>query len=82
MKPADLEEKIKEAKRQGKTPFFVNITAGTTVYGAFDPINEIADICRKYNLWMHVDVCTVTTPRSLFAPLPGTDLLEDLPFSW
>lgn len=37
-------------------PLFVNATAGSTVYGAFDPINEIADICEKYNLWLHVDV--------------------------
>lgn len=37
-------------------PLFVNATAGTTVYGAFDPINDIADICEKYNLWLHVDV--------------------------
>lgn len=41
---------------QGYVPMFVNATAGTTVYGAFDPINEIADICEKYNLWLHVDV--------------------------
>lgn len=37
-------------------PLFVNATAGSTVYGAFDPISEIADICEKYNLWLHVDV--------------------------
>lgn len=35
---------------------FVNATAGSTVYGAFDPIHEIADICEKYNMWLHVDV--------------------------
>lgn len=41
---------------QGYVPMYVNATAGTTVYGAFDPINEIADICEKYNMWLHVDV--------------------------
>lgn len=45
---------------------YVNATAGTTVYGAFDPINQIADICEKYNMWLHVDVrCW---ERSLGAP--------------
>uniref|UniRef100_A0A8B9EB77 Glutamate decarboxylase 1 n=46 Tax=Neognathae TaxID=8825 RepID=A0A8B9EB77_ANSCY len=41
--------------KMGYIPLFVNATAGTTVYGAFDPIQEIADICEKYNLWLHVD---------------------------
>uniref|UniRef100_A0A673ZUQ5 Glutamate decarboxylase 1 n=1 Tax=Salmo trutta TaxID=8032 RepID=A0A673ZUQ5_SALTR len=41
---------------QGCVPMFVNATAGSTVYGAFDPIHEIADICEKYNMWLHVDV--------------------------
>lgn len=41
---------------QSLVPFYVNATAGTTVYGAFDPLNDIADICHRYNLWMHVDV--------------------------
>uniref|UniRef100_A0A8C5DJX5 Glutamate decarboxylase 1 n=1 Tax=Gouania willdenowi TaxID=441366 RepID=A0A8C5DJX5_GOUWI len=54
--PADLEAKVIEAKQKGSVPLFVNATAGTTVYGAFDPINEIADICEKYNIWLHVDV--------------------------
>lgn len=41
---------------QGYVPMYVNATAGTTVYGAFDPIGDIADICEKYNMWLHVDV--------------------------
>uniref|UniRef100_A0A3Q2XBF0 Glutamate decarboxylase 1 n=1 Tax=Hippocampus comes TaxID=109280 RepID=A0A3Q2XBF0_HIPCM len=53
--PADLEAKIIDAKQKGYVPLFVNATGGSTVYGAFDPINEIADICEKYNLWLHVD---------------------------
>uniref|UniRef100_W5KVJ9 Glutamate decarboxylase 1 n=1 Tax=Astyanax mexicanus TaxID=7994 RepID=W5KVJ9_ASTMX len=53
--PADLEAKVIDAKKRGCVPLFVNATAGSTVYGAFDPINEIADICEKYNMWLHVD---------------------------
>ncbi len=41
---------------QGYVPFFVSATAGTTVYGAFDPLMAIADICKKHDVWMHVDV--------------------------
>lgn len=48
---------------QGCVPLFVNATAGSTVYGAFDPINEIADICEKYNLWLHVDVSALQCAR-------------------
>ena len=51
-----LEELILKRKQQGHIPFFVNATAGTTVYGAFDSITNIADICEKYGLWLHVDV--------------------------
>ena len=41
---------------QGAVPFYVNATSGTTVRGAFDPLDSIADICEKNGLWMHVDV--------------------------
>ncbi|XP_044581560.1 glutamate decarboxylase isoform X1 [Cotesia glomerata] len=53
--PSKLEELILERKARGHIPFFVNATAGTTVIGAFDPIAQIADICEKYKLWLHVD---------------------------
>jgi glutamate decarboxylase len=53
---SELERLILERKARGQIPFFVNATAGTTVLGAFDPLNQIADICEKYNCWMHVDV--------------------------
>ena len=41
---------------QGLCPIAVVATAGTTVLGAFDPFNEIADVCEKHSVWMHIDV--------------------------
>lgn len=52
----DLEKQISLVLKENRMPFFVNATAGTTVLGAFDNLNEIGDICEKYNLWLHVDV--------------------------
>lgn len=50
-----LESEVLRAKNEGALPFLVVATAGTTVLGAFDPIDGIADICKKYNMWLHVD---------------------------
>jgi sulfinoalanine decarboxylase/sulfinoalanine decarboxylase/aspartate 1-decarboxylase len=55
MIPAKIEEQIKIDIQNGCIPTFVNATAGTTVLGAFDPIDEIAAITEKYNVWLHVD---------------------------
>ncbi|MEZ4801937.1 MAG: aminotransferase class V-fold PLP-dependent enzyme [Gelidibacter sp.] len=51
----DLETQIKKDLSEGYHPFFVNATAGTTVLGAFDDISSISNLCKKYNLWLHVD---------------------------
>lgn len=56
MIPSELERLVKAQYEMGNRPYFVNCTCGTTVLGSFDPINPIADICEKYNLWLHVDV--------------------------
>lgn len=55
MDATELAAAIKKDIADGLHPFMVNATAGTTVMGAFDPIEEIADICNKYDLWLHVD---------------------------
>ncbi|XP_037533250.1 acidic amino acid decarboxylase GADL1-like [Nematolebias whitei] len=57
MIPSALEEQIRSAKIKGAVPFMVNVTAGTTVLGAFDPIDSVAEICEKHNVWLHVDAC-------------------------
>lgn len=55
MIPDDLEIKIKKSLENGENPFFVGATSSTTEHGSFDPINEIADIAKKYDLWLHID---------------------------
>ncbi|KAJ5594808.1 uncharacterized protein N7459_001016 [Penicillium hispanicum] len=52
---SELERLVQKAQGEGRTPFYVNATAGTTVMGSFDPFDEIAAICQKYNLWFHID---------------------------
>ena len=55
MIPQKLEEQVILDLENGMVPTYVNATAGTTVLGAFDPIDAIADITEKYNMWLHAD---------------------------
>lgn len=50
-----LENEIKASFQRGEKPFFVVATSGTTLLGAYDPLNEMSDICRRYDLWLHAD---------------------------
>lgn len=52
---AELERIVIESKAKGETPFYVNATAGTTVFGAYDPFAEISAVCKRHNLWLHID---------------------------
>lgn len=55
MIPSELSVRIDEAKSSGLTPFYVNVTAGTTVLGSYDPIIPLASICSTHSLWLHID---------------------------
>ena len=50
-----LEKMIEHDISEGGLPVMVNLTAGTTVLGSFDPIRPVSEICQKHNLWLHVD---------------------------
>ena len=51
----DLENKIKDCLERDEVPLCVVSTAATTVWGSYDPISEINEICQKYKIWHHVD---------------------------
>lgn len=55
MDAADLRQKIEQSKTEGKAPFCIVGTAGTTVTGNIDPLEEINLIAKEFNLWFHVD---------------------------
>lgn len=55
MRPDLLHGLINDDIKNGFKPLMVCATAGTTVHGAFDPIQEISEICKLQNIWLHVD---------------------------
>jgi aromatic-L-amino-acid/L-tryptophan decarboxylase len=55
MIPAELENALDRDVSQGDVPAAVIATAGTVNTGAIDPVQEIADICRRRNVWLHID---------------------------
>mmetsp|Transcript_30320 Transcript_30320/g.48373 ORF Transcript_30320/g.48373 Transcript_30320/m.48373 type:complete len:503 (+) Transcript_30320:68-1576(+) len=57
MSAAALEAAVVQAKKEGKKPFFVGATAGTTVLGAYDPFTDIAEVCKRHDVYLHVDAC-------------------------
>ena len=53
---SDLDAKIRKSKVEGAVPFFVSTNCGSAMLGSFDVLTEIADVCEKHDLWLHVDV--------------------------
>jgi len=55
MIPEKLEEAISEDLAKGYKPFCVVATVGTTSTTSLDPVEAIADIAEKNNMWLHID---------------------------
>ena len=55
MDAEQLEQAIQEDIAAGWLPFAVVATVGTTSTTSVDPVPSIAEICERYNLWLHVD---------------------------
>jgi aromatic-L-amino-acid decarboxylase len=79
LRPDAVAEAIAADRAAGVTPIAVVATAGTTLTGAVDPIDALADVCEARGVWLHVDgaygVAAASTPSAghLFAGVERAD---------
>ena len=55
MDPNRLETTLADLRSRGIPIVAVSAAACATPIGAFDPLEEIADVCRRHEVWLHVD---------------------------
>lgn len=83
-----LAQAIQEDRRNGYLPFCVVATVGTTSTTSIDPVPEIADICERENLWLHVDAAyggaaaIVPEKQSVLDGCDRADSLVTNPHKW
>ncbi|HET9125938.1 MAG TPA: aminotransferase class V-fold PLP-dependent enzyme, partial [Solirubrobacteraceae bacterium] len=74
-----LADALARDRGDGVVPVAVVATAGTTLSGAVDPLDRIADLCAQYGTWLHVDgayglpAAATTSAGSLFTGLARAD---------
>lgn len=83
-----LERSIEQDLRKGNQPIMVVGTAGSVSIGVVDSLQGIDRICRKYDLWFHIDgaygglAAAVPEIRETFAGLELADSLAVDPHKW
>lgn len=88
MRPEALREAIAADIAAGITPVAVVATGGTTLTGAVDPLDAVADVCAKFGVWMHVDgayglaAAATDLARPLFAGLDRADSISIDAHKW
>ncbi|TWV42673.1 aspartate aminotransferase family protein [Streptomyces misionensis] len=55
MRTVALARELERCRGEGLVPMAVVATAGTTDFGSIDPLPEIAGLCERYGVWLHVD---------------------------
>ena len=55
MEVTKLAQAIEADIEKGLKPMMINLTAGTTVLGAFDAIEPVVKLAKIHNIWVHVD---------------------------
>ncbi|HEU0015286.1 MAG TPA: pyridoxal-dependent decarboxylase [Longimicrobium sp.] len=55
MDPRALDAAIRQDVANGVKPVCVVATVGTTSTSSIDPVPEIADVCERHGVWLHVD---------------------------
>lgn len=79
---------VEEDLTAGHLPFCVVATIGTTSSSSIDPVPAIAEICKRHNLWLHVDAAyagsaaVVPEKQHLFAGCEHADSLVTNPHKW
>ncbi len=88
MRPDLLEQAIKSDLAAGVKPLAVVATVGTTSSTSIDPVPALADICERYNVWLHVDAAyggaaaLVPSHRSVLAGCERADSFVTNPHKW
>jgi len=79
---------VAKDRAAGLTPFCVIANAGTTNTGAVDPLDALADLCEREQLWLHVDgaygafAALTVRGRRLLEGLERADSLVLDPHKW
>ncbi len=88
LRPDALERAIAEDRAGGWQPFCVVGTLGTTASTSVDPAGELARICEREGLWLHLDAAYAAAAaiapelRPLFAGWERADSLVFNPHKW
>src|SRR5205823_10895072 len=83
-----LERAIAEDRAAGLSPAIVVGTAGTVNTGSVDPLDALAELCRRESLWFHVDgaygaMAVLSRELApLFAGLEKADSIAADPHKW
>ena len=86
--PAALDRAIADDRAAGLTPACVVATIGSTSSTAVDPLAAVAEICRRHDVWLHVDAAyagaaaIVPELRHHFAGIEQADSLVLNPHKW